>query len=371
MSYKIKGVLSVTKRIDQVGSNGNTFIGLNAGDANTSGTGNVAIGDLALTLNTAGNNNTVVGDNAMLNNTATDGTAIGRNALALNTSGIRNTAVGSGAMAANTISSQSTCVGWNAMGNSTGALNTAVGIQALLNVTGSDNTAVGEDALRDTTTGTRNCAFGGFTLAQATTGNDNVALGRQSMNTFVTGSANVCVGNGTGGEITSGSFNTAIGHTAHFGGAGAATGRIAIGCSAAGNPASSVFDDALFFHNALAATAGTTVVYSGGGQMGPQVSSRRFKENIANIEVDTSKVLDLRPVSFDYKPAYMKDVGRQFGLIAEEVEELFPSIVPKDFEGKAIGVNYDRIAVLLIAEVRKLRDQVVGLQSQVDKLTIH
>ena len=54
----------------------------------------------------------------------------------------------------------------------------------------------------------------------------------------------------------------------------------------------------------------------------------------------SSKLFDLRPVTFYYKPAY--DDGShllQYGLIAEEVAKIYPDMVVYDKDGTPFTVN--------------------------------
>ena len=82
-------------------------------------------------------------------------------------------------------------------------------------------------------------------------------------------------------------------------------------------------------------------------------SSKRFKEKINDLDLDSSKIFSLRPVSFTWK----KDRGgqRDFGLIAEEVEKEIPILVTHDREGKAFSVRYAELSVLLLAEIKKIK----------------
>jgi Chaperone of endosialidase len=270
-------------------------------------------------------------------NTALDSTAIGVLTLDVN-SGIRNVAVGSRALSVNTTGTANTAVGVDALSsNVVGALNTGVGFGALFNNLGSANTAIGEGTLFSNTSGSSNTALGQGALILTTTGGNNSGAGTRAGQTITTGSNNTCVG-------TNADVNNPV-----------ATGRIAIGINTAGAAAFATVNDGLFFPPALATAAGAAVQYNAAtGQMGPVASSLAFKEDVVPLDVDTSRVFDLRPVSYKHKISG----HREFGFIAEEVDELFPQIVPKTAEGAAFSVNYDRIVVLLLEEVRKLRDEV-------------
>ena len=101
-------------------------------------------------------------------------------------------------------------------------------------------------------------------------------------------------------------------------------------------------------------------------------SSARYKENITDINFDTSPVYNLRPVSFDEKPMdnppdsyvpFLNDVG----LIAEEVHEHIPALVTyKDLEDGngpvPDAVNYSKLAVILLNEIKKLNERIKVLE---------
>jgi hypothetical protein len=93
-------------------------------------------------------------------------------------------------------------------------------------------------------------------------------------------------------------------------------------------------------------------------------SSRRYKENITDIEIDTSKIYDLRPVSFDYIASGRRD----FGLIAEEVNETLPELVVHNIEGQIESVKYDQLPTLLLAELKRLRERTITLETRITEL---
>ena len=87
-------------------------------------------------------------------------------------------------------------------------------------------------------------------------------------------------------------------------------------------------------------------------------SSKRYKENIRNLEIDTSNIYDLRPVNYTSKDTKVEN----FGLIAEEVDEYFPEIVTHNKEGQADSVDYQMLSVLLLSEMKKLKDEIKELK---------
>ena len=66
----------------------------------------------------------------------------------------------------------------------------------------------------------------------------------------------------------------------------------------------------------------------------------------------------LRPVSFHLKTDPMGTL--QYGLIAEEVERVYPELVIRDAEGQIQGVRYDELAPLLLSEVQRQRGQMAA-----------
>ena len=114
---------------------------------------------------------------------------------------------------------------------------------------------------------------------------------------------------------------------------------------------------------ALASGMGTTVIYDGANIL-KSSSSRRYKENIKDITLDTSAIYKLRPVSFTWK-----DGGKQdFGYIAEEVYEHVPHVVFKNSAGQIEAVNYRCLTVPIIAEMGKLRNRVEVLEEENSKM---
>jgi hypothetical protein len=115
------------------------------------------------------------------------------------------------------------------------------------------------------------------------------------------------------------------------------------------------------------------VVVDANGQLGTVSSSRRFKQDIQKMGEISSRLLDLNPVTFRYRNSDAKgEKPLQFGLIAEEVAEVFPELVVYDQQGRAETVAYHLLASLLLNEVQKERklltaqaDQIVALRAQV------
>jgi hypothetical protein len=272
--------------------NDNTFLGLNAGNFTMTGNRNTAIGARALSSVTTGFSNT----------------GIGADALAHVTTGFSNTAMGYAALYANTMGNGNTAIGDDTLVLNTGSSNTAIGYAALqINTTGINNTAIGYAALQNNDTGIGNAALGDFA------------------GSLTTGSNNICIRNpGVGGE--SGAIR--------IGTAGTQTATFVAGINGAG-------------------VTGVPVLVSSSGQLGVASSSRYVKEDIRAIAGESDGLMKLRPVAFRYK-AQIDPTGLvQYGLIAEEVADVYPDLVAYDGNGRPETVRYQLINALLLNEVQK------------------
>ncbi len=101
------------------------------------------------------------------------------------------------------------------------------------------------------------------------------------------------------------------------------------------------------------------------GQLGifvPAPSSKEYKHNIKNMDVDSEIIYQLRPVTFDYN-----DTSKTgYGLIAEEVDEIFPYLVmPHPTTQKRVySVDYPLLTPLLLNEVQKINNRVITLEEK-------
>jgi Chaperone of endosialidase len=105
-----------------------------------------------------------------------------------------------------------------------------------------------------------------------------------------------------------------------------------------------------------------------------QTSDLRLKKNIKQLPYGLQEVLQLRPVTFEWKNS--KDESIKLGLIAQEIQTLIPEVVNVgDDELKMLGVKYaDLIPVLIkaIQEQNKIildqKKENATLKASVEKL---
>jgi hypothetical protein len=352
----------------------NAATGFQALYKNNGGARNVANGYRALYANTAGVANTAVGANALRANTnGTDSTAIGYKALEAS-NGSRNTALGSRALLLNSTGFGNTAVGYLALrSNTTGDVNVAHGYRSLFaNQSGDNNTAVGVRSLQAVTTGD-NTAIGYYALAAAGTGEDNTAVGTFALDSITTGSRNTAVGHLAGGSATTGSDNIFVGSGAL--GTTTDTHTIRIG-GGTPNPPTDPPVGGQQNRAFIAGIRGITtfspdtlqVLIDATGQLGTAASSLAVKQDVHEVGPLAEKLLELRPVAFRYKQhaAVDPDTPLQFGLIAEQVAEVFPELVVFDGEGKPETVKYHLLSSLLLELVRQQQLQIDGLEARLE-----
>jgi hypothetical protein len=372
---------------------GNTAMGGAALLNLTTGENNTAVGQEALVSNTTGSTNTAVGLNALFSNTtATANSAVGFAALFRNTTGTWNSAFGQGALYSNTVGSYNTATGVNALfENTTGEYNTADGVQALYsttngqyntasgyqalyaNTTGGGNTAVGATALLSNTTAYNNSAFGSAALHGNTTGAQNAGLGAYSLHKNTVGSNNVAVGYSAMYNNTSGANNVAIGLNAGYNltsgsnnidisneGSAGDSGTIKIG-------AASTQTKTFIAGIENSKITGAAVYVTSSGQLGVLASSERYKTDIAPMGVKSKNLERLRPVTFHLKSD--PHGALQYGLIAEEVDKVYPELVIRDEAGQIQGVRYDELTPMLLNEMQRQKTQLKAIQQRIVDLT--
>lgn len=88
-------------------------------------------------------------------------------------------------------------------------------------------------------------------------------------------------------------------------------------------------------------------------------SDVQFKKNINSLANYESKFDQLRPVTFNWKDDFSNDSNTQVGLIAQEVEQVFPEAV---YNNDHKSINYQYFTSMLIKEVQLLRNRVQLLE---------
>lgn len=193
-----------------------------------------------------------------------------------------------------------------------------------------------------------NIALGAGALANRTTGTNNIAIGNLAANSVAgVGSNNIHIGStGSAGDSAVVRIGTAGTQTSFFaaGIRGVTTGS----------------NDAI------------PVMIDSSGQLGTVSSSRRFKEDIQDMGDASRDLMRLRPVTFRYKQPF-SDGSKpvQYGLIAEEVAEIYPDLIARSADGEIETVKYQVLDSMLLnefqrqdAEIKSLEQRIVETRSE-------
>ena len=268
----------------------------------------------SLASNTAGAYDSAFGVDSMYSNNEGEGNAaIGTFSLYENTNGSYNTAAGS----------------WSLYENN-GSYNTGAGTMTLYQSTGDYNTASGYAALYSNQGGGSNTAVGSYALIDNTTGSNNIAIGSWAGYSLSNNSSN----------------NIDIAND----GSASDSGVIRIGSN--GN------QSAFYVGGVRGVKTGVKdaieVMIDQNGQLGTVNSSIRFKEDVRDMAAASDGLMRLRPVTFRYKQPYADGSKPiDYGLIAEEVAEVYPDLVVRDADGQIQTVQYQKLTPMLLNEVQK------------------
>ena len=332
---------------------------------------NIQIAILAVCIGSLGGfalqaqENTSYGSGALPNQAGVQNSAFGYDALYSNTSGSNNTAIGTQTLQSNTTGFENTATGYEALNlNTTGFFNTATGFYALqANTTGAFDTATGASALADNTTGSFNVANGYEALYSNTTAGGNTAIGPWALGSITTGGENIGIGYAAGYYLPAGASNNI--DIGHMGSANDNNGIVRIGTAGT----QTAFYAAGIRGTKTGANNAVEVVIDSNGQLGTINSSIRFKQDVHDMAAASDGLMRLRPVTYRYIQPYADgSKPMDYGLIAEEVAEVYPDLVARNADGQIQTVQYQKLTPMLLNEVQKehklLEQQETTVQQQ-------
>ena len=348
----------------------NVFLGSSSGANNTIGTSNVFLGETSGYSNTTGNSNVFIGtESGYSNESGNYNVFIGEVAGWDNSIGEDNVFIGASAGEYNTQGSYNVFLGSNSgNSNTTGSYNVFLGeFSGFSNAGGISNVFLGKEAGVENTSGSYNVFLGTLTGQSNTIGQQNVFLGQEAGSENISGNYNVAIGTLSGSSIETGGSNVFIGYMAGIDETG--SNRLYI------DNAGLSWDEALIYgefdNNYLSFCADVEVVgivqyYDLWG-----TSDEKFKTDISDMPDILDKVMDLRPVTYnwntrDYPKGRFSD-DPQVGLIAQEVETLFPELVRTDKKGNK-AINYTKLTVVLLEAMKEQQEIIEELNAKVDEL---
>jgi hypothetical protein len=119
---------------------------------------------------------------------------------------------------------------------------------------------------------------------------------------------------------------------------------------------------------------GTGTVFSNAGVLtNTNPSDERLKENIDDLEYGLNEILQLRPVSYNWINDTANQ-GKQFGFIAQEVQEVMPDLIneftiTKDEEEVVrLGLDKEAIFVAMVNAIKEQNEVLVQLKAEIDLL---
>ena len=98
-----------------------------------------------------------------------------------------------------------------------------------------------------------------------------------------------------------------------------------------------------------------------------QTSSRKVKKNIEDMTSEEArKLLELKPVSFDYKNEEQGTDRR--GFIAEDVAKVIPNVVTPETEEAPASLDYIQLVPYLVKMVQEQQKDIEELKKKIEKL---
>lgn len=110
-------------------------------------------------------------------------------------------------------------------------------------------------------------------------------------------------------------------------------------------------------------------LWSGNGTV--QTSDIRMKENIQPLEYGIKEIMQLHPVSYNWKQT--PETGKKAGLIAQSVKQIIPEVVAGDEQKEMLGINYAELIPVLINTIKQqqkklatLKEQLIALETEIN-----
>jgi len=92
-------------------------------------------------------------------------------------------------------------------------------------------------------------------------------------------------------------------------------------------------------------------------------SDKRFKDNLETIENPINKINKLNGYTFDWNNKQDVYKGKDYGVVAQEVEKIMPELVDTRFDGYK-AVKYEKLIPLLIESIKELEARVKELEKK-------
>lgn len=98
-----------------------------------------------------------------------------------------------------------------------------------------------------------------------------------------------------------------------------------------------------------------------------QISDRSLKQDIEAIEAITEKVMQLKPSTYYLKESRNRAAHKSVGLIAQEVEQVFPELV-YEVDGNLKSLNYSALSIVAIKAIQEQQEIITRLTEEMEDL---
>ena len=235
-----------------------------------------------------------------------------------------------------------------------------------------DSVSLGTNTLTNLTTGHNNTASGSRALYSNTEGIDNTASGARALFSNITGDNNTAIGYRAGGFNKSGSKNVFIGYQAGdnvgytnksnqlvIGNGPLPGNQLVIGDFSKKtlliNGRTSINEDAN--------VTGNLKVQGKAFAASFEKSDGRLKKDIKPLSHALDSILQLQGKTYRWKEDTTFANKADIGLIAQDVEKVFPELVAEDEQGyKAIA--YSKLTTVLIEAIKEQQGQITTLEKE-------
>lgn len=129
------------------------------------------------------------------------------------------------------------------------------------------------------------------------------------------------------------------------------SGNVGIGTA---NPAQALEVNGQIQVDSLASASATSLCING-NVISSCSSSRRYKENVKDLDMGLDELMKMRPVSFKWKGRDEND----FGFIAEEMHDINP-VLNTYKDGQIEGVKYPQLAAVIVNAVKAQQHSIEG-----------
>lgn len=106
-----------------------------------------------------------------------------------------------------------------------------------------------------------------------------------------------------------------------------------------------------------------STVYAANGTI--QTSDFRLKKNILPLQYGLQEILQLVPVSYDWKD---NSGTNKIGLIAQEVKKVIPQVVVGEENKENLGMNYAELVPVLINAIKELKAELNETKKEIEHL---